>query len=85
SEFPSHLMTHIQRLKQDPNQRVVMHCHPTNLVAMSFTLPLEEKLFSRILWKMQAESIVVFPEGIGVLPYMTPGTNEIGQATAQKM
>ena len=34
---------------------------------------------------MQAESIVVFPEGIGVLPYMTPGTNEIGQATAQKM
>lgn len=85
SEFPAHLMTHIQRLKQDPNQRVAMHCHPTNLVAMSFTLPLEEKLFSRILWKMQAESIVVFPEGIGVLPYMTPGTNEIGQATAQKM
>ncbi|WP_269073948.1 rhamnulose-1-phosphate aldolase [Agrilactobacillus fermenti] len=85
SEFPSHLMTHIQRLKQDPNQRVVMHCHPTNLIAMSFTVPQDEKTFSRILWKMQAESIVVFPEGLGILPYMTPGTNEIGQATADKM
>ena len=34
---------------------------------------------------MQAESIVVFPEGIGVIPYMTPGTNAIGEATAAKM
>jgi rhamnulose-1-phosphate aldolase len=85
SEFPAHLMTHIQRQKQDANQRVVMHCHPTNLIAMSFTLPLESKLFSRLLWKMQAESVVVFPEGIGVIPYMTPGTNEIGQATAEAM
>ncbi|MCH4170240.1 MAG: rhamnulose-1-phosphate aldolase [Lactobacillus sp.] len=85
SEFPSHLMTHIQRLTIDPNQRVVMHCHPTNVIAMSFTVPLEEKKWSRILWKMQAESIVVFPEGVGLLPYMTPGTNEIGEATAKKM
>jgi rhamnulose-1-phosphate aldolase len=85
SEFPSHLMTHINRLHKDSNQRVVMHCHPTNLIAMSFTLPLDEKTFSRILWKMQAESVVVFPEGLGVIPYMTPGTNDIGEATAEKM
>lgn len=85
SEFPAHLMTHIERLKLDPKQRIVMHCHPTNLVAMSFTLPLDEKVFTRILWKMQAESVVVFPEGVGILPYMTPGTNEIGRATAEKM
>lgn len=85
SEFPAHLMTHIVRQKIDPNQRVVMHCHPTNLIAMSFTLPLDAKVFSRILWKMQAESVVVFPEGLGVIPYMTPGTNDIGAATAEKM
>ncbi len=85
SEFPAHLMTHIKRLGIDPSQRVVMHCHPTNLVAMTFTVPLVEKTLSRILWKMQAESIVVFPEGIGIIPYMTPGTNDIGEATAEKM
>ena len=46
---------------------------------------LDERHLSRLLWKMQAESIVVFPEGIGVIPYMTPGTNAIGEATASKM
>lgn len=85
SEFPAHLMTHINRQHVDSEQRIVMHCHPTNLVAMSFTVPLNEKIMTRILWKMQAESIVVFPEGLGVIPYMTPGTNAIGEATAEKM
>ncbi|KRM06230.1 MAG: rhamnulose-1-phosphate aldolase [Liquorilactobacillus ghanensis] len=85
SEFPSHLMTHIERLKFDPTHRVVMHCHPTNLIALSFTQDLDEGHISRLLWKMQAESLVVFPEGLGVIPYMTPGTNEIGRATAAKM
>ncbi|VDG20817.1 rhamnulose-1-phosphate aldolase [Lactobacillus plantarum WCFS1] [Lactiplantibacillus mudanjiangensis] len=85
SEFPAHLMSHIERLKKDPDQRVIMHCHPTNLVAMSFTLPLESKVFSRTLWQMHPESIVVFPEGVSVIPYMCPGTNAIGEKTANKM
>jgi len=85
SEFASHLMSHIERLKVNPNHKVVFHCHPTNLIALSFTQPLDERHLSRLLWKMQAESIVVFPEGIGVIPYMTPGTNAIGEATAAKM
>ena len=34
---------------------------------------------------MQTESIVVFPEGIGVLPWMLCGGIEIGKATADKM
>lgn len=85
SEFPSHLMSHIERLKVNPDHRAVMHCHPTNFVALSFTQPLDEKVITRLLWKMQAESIVVFPEGIGIIPYMTPGTTEIGQKTSEKM
>lgn len=85
SEFPAHLMSHLARLKQDPEQRVIMHCHPTNLIAMTFTLPLSEKLLSRTLWQMHPESIVVFPEGVGVIPYMCPGTTAIGEATATKM
>lgn len=54
SEFPSHLMSHMERMKVNPNQRVVFHCHPTNLIALSFTQPLEERHLSRLLWKMQA-------------------------------
>lgn len=85
SEFPSHMKCHIQRLKIDPNNRVVMHCHPTYTLAMNYIHPLDEKLFTHDLWQMGTECIVVFPEGIGVLPWMLCGTNEIGDATAEKM
>ena len=34
---------------------------------------------------MNTECIVVFPDGVGVLPWMVCGTNEIGEATAAKM
>lgn len=85
SEFPSHLMAHIARMKKDSNQSVVMHCHPTNLIAMSFTQPLSERYFSRTIWKMQAESMNLLSEGIGIVPYMTPGTTELGEATAKKI
>lgn len=85
SELPAHLMSHIARLKVDPENRVVMHCHPTNLLAMSYVHPLDEKAFSHTLWTMSTECVVVFPEGIGVLPWMLCGTDEIGIATAKKM
>lgn len=85
SEFPTHLMTHIQRLKVDKDHRVVLHCHPLATVAMTYIHPLIDRDFTRTLWKMNNECIVVFPEGVGVLPWMLCGTNEIGVATAEKM
>ena len=85
SEFPAHLMSHMARLSVDPENRVVMHCHPTNTLAMNYVHALDEKAFTHTLWQMCTECIVVFPDGVGVLPWMLCGTNEIGQATAEKM
>ncbi len=85
SELPAHLMSHIARLSIDPDNRVVMHCHPTYTLAMNFVHPLDEKEFTHTLWQTCTECIVVFPDGIGVLPWMVCGTNEIGRATAEKM
>lgn len=85
SELPSHFMSHIERLKQDPEHRVIMHSHATNLIAMTFTHDLDEVSFTRTLWQMCTECLVVFPEGVGILPWMVPGTSEIGRATAEKM
>jgi len=85
SEFPAHLMSHMARLKVDKDNRVIMHCHPTNTLAMNFVHPLEEKSFSHTLWQMCTECIVVFPEGVGILPWMLCGTTTIGKATADKM
>ena len=85
SEFPAHMMSHIARLQVDPDNRVVMHCHPTNTLAMNYVHELDEKKLTHTLWEMCTECIVVFPDGIGVLPWMLCGTNEIGIKTAEKM
>mgnify|MGYP004638326597 FL=1 len=85
SELPAHLMSHRARLKVDPENRVVMHSHPTNTLAMNYVHPLDEKKITHTLWEMCTECIVVFPDGVGVLPWMLCGTNEIGEATAEKM
>ena len=85
SEFPAHLMSHAERLKVNPKNRVIMHTHPTYTICMGTCLPTDEVIFTRKLWKSNTEAVVVFPEGIGVLPCMICGTNEIGEATANKM
>lgn len=85
SELPAHLMTHIERYKKDPNHRVVMHCHSTNTLAMTYVHELNERAFTRTLWQMSTECIVVFPDGVGILPWMLCGTDDIGRATAEKM
>ena len=85
SELPAHLMSHMSRLAVDPENRVILHCHPTYTLAMNYVHPLEEKALTHTLWEMCTECIVVFPDGVGVLPWMVCGTNAIGEATAEKM
>ncbi len=85
SELPAHMMSHVARLKVNPANRVVMHTHPTYTLAMNFVHELDEAKFTHSLWQMCTECMVVFPDGIGVLPWMMCGNNTIGEATAKKM
>lgn len=85
SELPAHLMSHISRLSVNPENRIIMHCHPDYTLAMTQVHEMDERALTRTLWKQMTESIVVFPDGLGVLPWMVCGTNEIGEATAEKM
>lgn len=85
SEISTHLLCHQTRLKQDAKHKVIIHNHATNIEAMTFIENLNDKDFTRTLWKMQTESIIVFPEGIGVLPWMICGSDLIGEATSKKM
>ena len=52
---------------------------------MNYFHELDEKKFTHTLWEMCTECIVVFPDGVGVLPWMLCGTNSIGEATSEKM
>ena len=85
SELPAHVLCHRVRLQDDKNNKIVMHCHPTYLNAMTMVHELDEDSFTKTLWKMNSECALVFLEGIAVLPWMKCGEGPIGPATAEKM
>lgn len=86
SELPSHLMNHeVKKRVTSGRYRVVYHAHTTNLIALTFALPLKDEIFTRELWEMATECPVVFPNGIGVVPWMVPGGRNIAVATSKLM
>ncbi|HAN43525.1 MAG TPA: rhamnulose-1-phosphate aldolase [Sphaerochaeta sp.] len=85
SELPSHLMNLEVLKRRDADIRVVYHAHPANIVALTFVLPLDDMVFTREIWEMETECPVVFPQGIGVVPWMVPGGMEIGEKTSEIM
>ena len=86
SELPAHFLSHCERIKLTGGKdRVIMHCHATNLIALTYVLENDSALITRKLWEGSTECLVVFPDGVGILPWMVPGTDEIGQATAVSM
>lgn len=85
SELPTHLMNLEVLKKRDPELRVVYHCHPTNLIALTYVLPLDDEIFTREIYEMATECPIVFPEGIGIVPWMLCGGREIGVATSKLM
>ena len=86
SELPSHLMNYeVKMIATGGKHRVIYHAHTTNIIALTFVLPLEDKVFTRELWEMATECPVVFPEGVGVVPWMVPGGRDIAVATSELM
>lgn len=85
SELPTHLMNLEVCKLRDANLRVVYHCHPTNIIALTYVLPQDSRVFTREIFEMATECPVVFPSGIGVLPWMLCGGRDIGVATSEIM
>ncbi|MDO5291662.1 MAG: rhamnulose-1-phosphate aldolase [bacterium] len=86
SELPSHLMNHeVKKEITGGEHRVIYHCHATNVIALTFVLPLKDEVFTRQLWEMATECPVVFPDGVGVVPWMVPGGRDIAVATSKLM
>lgn len=86
SEFASHMLCHAVRKRiTQGRDRVLYHAHPSSLVACSLVLPPDARAVTRALWKSMAESIIAFPEGVGVLPWMAPGGLELAWATSGQM
>ena len=86
SEFPSHFLNHSVKVHATNGEyRVIYHAHTANLIALTYVVPLTNKMFSRVLWESATECPVVFPDGVGVVPWMVPGGADIALATSRLM
>ena len=86
SEFESHYINHcVTAARTDGTNRVIYHAHTPGIIEMSFIVPLEDRAFTRVLWQMMTECVVVFPGGVGVVPWMVPGGPAIAEASSELM
>lgn len=86
SEFPTHFMNHsVRKRVTNGENRIIYHAHTPNVIALTYVLPLTATAFTRLLWKSATECCVVFPGGVGVVPWMVPGGADIAKATCAEM
>lgn len=85
SELAAHVLIH--EVKKEAScgvSRVLYHCHPVPVVALSHALPVDARVFTRLLWKMMTECVMVFPEGLGMVGCEVPGSMELARKTADE-
>lgn len=83
SELNSHLIIH-QDMASKTNYSAVLHAQPVHLTYLSHIPEYQDfKTLNHSLLRWQPEAIVHLPEGIAVLPFIIPGSDELMQATRQ--
>ena len=86
SELPSHLMIHDYLLGQGRKNKVVVHTHPIELVAMTHNPAfLEKDVLSKILWSMIPETRAFCPKGLGIVRYQLPGSVVLAEETIKQL
>jgi len=82
SELPSHLSIHNFLKERGNHKSVVLHTHPTELIALTHCPPfLDAGTLTRMLWSMIPETRVLVPRGVGIVPYVLTGTTAMAEAT----
>lgn len=81
SEFNSHLAVHHDQIqRRGIDFHVTIHAQPPYLVSLSHIKELRnDKDFNRCLMRWEPETIVQVPEGVKVLDFMVPGSEELMQ------
>jgi rhamnulose-1-phosphate aldolase len=82
SEFNSHLAVHDEQVgRSGTNFHALIHAQPPHLVYLSH-IPAyrDEAYLNRQLLRWEPETIVQMPEGMGVLPFLLPGSPAMMEA-----
>jgi rhamnulose-1-phosphate aldolase len=83
SEFNSHLAVHHDQMRsRDLALHAVLHGQPVYLTFLSHLGAYQDETYlNRHLLRWQPETILTFPEGLGILPFLLPGSAELTTET----
>lgn len=86
SEWISHLRMHIFLDQQKPDHKIIMHSHPTELIALSHRLKdLNGLQINEILWDIMPEVKFFIPEGMGFVELFIPGSDDLALETISQL
>lgn len=79
SEFNSHLAVHHDQMRmKDIKLHAIVHAQPLHLTYLSHLTSYQDESYLNLhLLRWQPETIYTFPEGIGVLSFMLPGSAQL--------
>lgn len=79
SELNSHLAVHHDQMRsRGISVHAVLHGQPVYLTFLSHMDAYQkEKFLNRHLLRWQPETIMIFPEGIGIVPFLLPGSTQL--------
>lgn len=86
SELSAHVLIHaVKKRASQGESRVLYHCHPTPIIALTHVFPHDARVISRLLWRTMTECVMVFPQGVGIVPCEVPGSMELARLTAEQV
>ncbi len=87
SEFNSHLSVHNDQIRATgSNFHALVHAQPLHLTYLSHISRYQNEAYlNQHLLRWQPETIINLPEGIGVVPFLVPGSGALMQATTESL
>lgn len=85
SELPTHLSIHQKIALRGSSEKVIIHTHANELVALTHSPDVKSKeTVNNIIWGMHPEAMVFIPKGVGFVPYIMPGSVDIAKETLKE-
>jgi rhamnulose-1-phosphate aldolase len=86
SELPSHLQMQYSLYKSGAKEKVVLHTHPNELIALShLSETAGEEELNYALWGMIPEAKIYVPRGIGWIPYRLTASQSLADETVKAL
>ncbi|HRY99655.1 MAG TPA: rhamnulose-1-phosphate aldolase [Bacteroidales bacterium] len=85
SELPTHLLVHQELRRQRPEQRALVHAHVVPLIQISHHPGADnQEGLNDILLRLHPETLYFLPQGLGLVPFRLPGTEDLAEETARQ-